>query len=605
MAASTEKKSKSRKKSAKATAKQLSTLLGQLESDRRDSLEAFANWSDYLRNRKSPIGLDKLVGTKPGNALKWELPADLFDGVDVSVDAILDTTQNPSAKISTWLDDASQRPVGPAYALQCLAWVHSLPDLVSTVPGTLWWQLFDFLSNTPAEFTTIGRADLWTSQLIGGEIPMAVAYLFPELPHSSPLGKAASRFLSESMEDIFDGAGMLPGHELESVRRLLACWTRCGHMAKETKGAKLSPSAREQYDWFVRNALRLTRADRYTAFSPTTKSARPIPDLFPAALSLTKDDEDRALAKWVLEEGRDKTSVWREPASLPAEPAYQSDWSEVAVLQPGWAPGSPRLVVDYSQQRVRLELAARGKVALSGQWGAEWVIGGAVTGQTTDWECCCWHTDEDVDLFELECELDNGWKWQRQFLLAREDQFILMADILIADDATGRPDEDIQYSGMLPMPDSVDFEVAEETRDGYLRASKRLCLVLPLALPEWKIDRHVGELKTEAGALILRQSARGSGLYAPLFMDLHPRRLRREATWRQLTVGENLEVVPAHVAVGYRAQVRTEQWLFYRSLSKPSNRTILGHNIMGEFLAARILDDGSSEELIQVSSGVP
>jgi hypothetical protein len=80
--------------------------------------------------------------------------------------------------------------------------------------------------------------------------------------------------------------------------------------------------------------------------------------------------------------------------------------------------------------------------------------------------------------------------------------------------------------------------------------------------------------------LTLTQNQTGRRMFAPLLIDLKSERLRKECTWRQLTVVEHLEIRPPDVAVAYRAQVGKEQWSIYRSLDPNGNRTYLGHHIV-------------------------
>jgi hypothetical protein len=100
--------------------------------------------------------------------------------------------------------------------------------------------------------------------------------------------------------------------------------------------------------------------------------------------------------------------------------------------------------------------------------------------------------------------------------------------------------------------------------------------------------------------LELRLSANGRCLFAPLFVDLKPRRLAKPLTWRQLTVAENLTVQPRDVAVGYRVLVGRAQWLIYRALATKANRTLLGHNLSSEFLVARFRRNGQVESLLEI-----
>ena len=116
-----------------------------------------------------------------------------------------------------------------------------------------------------------------------------------------------------------------------------------------------------------------------------------------------------------------------------------------------------------------------------------------------------------------------------------------------------------------------------------------------------RIDARVGELTAADGAVQLAERGAGRALACPLVIDLDPRRSRKPCTWRQLTVAEGLHIVPADVAVGYRAQCGRDQWLFYRSQAERGNRTLLGQNTSNEFLAARFLaPSGEIQELVEV-----
>jgi hypothetical protein len=122
-------------------------------------------------------------------------------------------------------------------------------------------------------------------------------------------------------------------------------------------------------------------------------------------------------------------------------------------------------------------------------------------------------------------------------------------------------------------------------------------------------------LQSDETTLELRQCTFGSSLFAPLFFDLDRRRIRRPfariiqhnghgcrkcgLTWRQLTVAESLTVQPADAAVGYRVAVGGKQWLIYRSLAPPRNRTLLGHNLSGELFVARFRRNGEVKPIIE------
>jgi hypothetical protein len=125
---------------------------------------------------------------------------------------------------------------------------------------------------------------------------------------------------------------------------------------------------------------------------------------------------------------------------------------------------------------------------------------------------------------------------------------------------------------------------------------------MPLALHEWRADPRGGSLVEENGRLILSQRQHGSAICCPMFFDFNRKRSKSERTWRQLTVGDMLEVVPSDIAVGYRIQSGEDQWLIYRSLGKPGNRTLLGHNVAGEFCAGRFTTAGKFKEWIEIEA---
>jgi hypothetical protein len=125
---------------------------------------------------------------------------------------------------------------------------------------------------------------------------------------------------------------------------------------------------------------------------------------------------------------------------------------------------------------------------------------------------------------------------------------------------------------------------------------------MPLCLPEWRADPRGGSLVEENGQLTLTQEANGQALCCPVFFDVDPKRSGKERTWRQLTVAEWMEVMPRDVAVGFRVQSGRAQWLFYRSLAPAGNRTVLGHNISGEFTAGRFRPNGKFDEWIEIEA---
>ena len=183
-------------------------------------------------------------------------------------------------------------------------------------------------------------------------------------------------------------------------------------------------------------------------------------------------------------------------------------------------------------------------------------------------------------------------------LLAREDRFLFLADALLGPDP---PAVELHYSHSLPIVARTKFAHARDTREGWLEAgSRRRATVVPPGLAEWRSEFCHAEMSKADDRLTLKQAALGRNLYAPLWIDLDPRRLKRPLTWRRLTVAENLAIVPRDIAAAYRIQAGRQQWLIYRSLAPIGNRSVLGHNTIHSFVCARILSSGDTEAIVEI-----
>ena len=100
--------------------------------------------------------------------------------------------------------------------------------------------------------------------------------------------------------------------------------------------------------------------------------------------------------------------------------------------------------------------------------------------------------------------------------------------------------------------------------------------------------------------IALAQESQGGRLYAPLWLDCDPGRSGRPLTWRQLTVADTRQNLPRHQAAGFRVQVGLDQWLLYRALDQPRNRTVLGCNLSCEFLLGRVRPDGTVARTLEI-----
>jgi hypothetical protein len=291
---------------------------------------------------------------------------------------------------------------------------------------------------------------------------------------------------------------------------------------------------------------------------------------------------------------RDRRSLF----DLKKKPGYYDAGAKVALLRREKQGPLDELLVDFSRPEVNVELVAGGVPILRGDWTWQATTNGKAFARAGQWSEVCWHREEACDYLEIELPLDNGWRLERQMLLARQERFLFLADALIG---PGKEAVEIRYEQGLALAGEVGCELADETREGVLAADgRRRAGVAPIALSEWRAEFCHSELTTANGHLKLQQAAQGRSLFAPLWIDLDPRRLKRPLTWRRLSVGENLAIVQRDVAAGYRIQAGREQWLIYRSLTPFGNRSILGHNTTYSFVCGRIKKDGAVEEVLAI-----
>jgi hypothetical protein len=503
-----------------------------------------------------------------------------------------------------------------AIALESLAWLHMLAQRVNLFDRDSWWRVWRQLHQMSRRPAIALDADPLGHQLSAGELPLTLAYLFPELNPCRPLQSPAAAALSHGMAELLDGEGLPHCRHLAALRPLVACWTRCRLIGEHLEGGCWNAEAEEQFPLAVREVVRLSRQDGSPTFAGALAHAGATNDaaasaastetaathgasrsagwLVDVAAELIADKPIRRLIRAMLATRREKAALRIKPRQLPAA-AVHSEWSEIAVLRPDWGARGERFAVAYGARSVRAELAVGADLFLSGCWELEVRVDGDLAEPASEWREVCWVSDDDCDYLELEMDLSGSLRVQRQMLLARKDQFLFLADAVLGD----RPHE-LSYRGRLPLAPRLTASTAAETRELLLEGHKARALVLPLALPEWRADARGGSLAIDRAALELRQAGSGRRLFAPLWFDLSRGGAEKAFTWRQLTVAEQRHNQPRDLAVGYRVQFGNRQWLVYRSLSEPANRTLLGMNLSTDFYLARFRRDGETEAILEI-----
>jgi hypothetical protein len=558
-------------------------------------------WTKHLARRKQPVAPKFFRRKDP--AILWGWPkcwhrdelGDLFASLH-SKDAVSATS---IAEIA--FEELAGPPDLPI-ALQLVALAYALPELARDLPAQKWWQTVEALHEIARE-AQLHRVD-WPAdplavlrqQLLAGELPLALRYMFPELRALRALGKPARAVLSEGLIVLTDGEGLPHGRLWPVLAPLFACWTRCRRLGQSLNKGSWSREAEHQYEWLVRNAIRLSDADGRFLLTPIGETRAWSRNMLMMALELSGDRRDSAAAAVMMSPRNERQQALHRKVP---EPSLNSDWSGIAVLASGWSQSDARLALAYAEQPLGIELSTDGERAFVGTWDCLTKCDGASVEATGEWERLCWETGKRFDYLELGIDLSHGLRLERQVLLGRADLILYLADNIIAG---GGGQRHLQHSMRLPLDAAATWRPEFETRDGLLAGDRMRVAVMPMALAEWRSDPRGGSLYVEDGRLVLAQEAHGRAVCCPLFFDLSRKRAKQERTWRQLTVAEWMEILPRDVAVGYRAQSGADQWLFYRSLGPCGNRSVLGQNIAGEFTAGRFLESGKFKDWVEIEN---
>jgi hypothetical protein len=564
-----------------------------------DSIE-WRRWGHHIKSRMRPAPLAQLMRLLRVEPLLWGIASRDADGDSHElVQELHRRTQSGKGNetelvyiVEKWLQESPARRATVALGIECLAWCRCLPVLATRVTAAQWSRLIEQLIGIAEDASAISmeQAPL-AQQLLAGELPLTLALLFPEIARCTSLAKSSRKVLSDGIMELLD-EGLPSGQHLPIAAGLLACWTRVVSLGKSLSKESLRGGALDQYRNLVRASVSLLRSDGSQMFGPRPEAGGN--HLIKEALAVAGDECASASAE-ALFFGQTPPVNGRSKLLLPT--AAHSEWSELAIMRANWSKNSPILATNFSAGELRCELVSQQRVIWSGHCDPKICIDGVPAAKVERWEEVCWFTDEDVHYIELEGELGVGWKIQRQFLLARTDAVLLVADAVI-----GPAVAQIEYACTYSLPETIAFVPASETSEGTVQAgARRLANLLPLALPEWRADGRRGVvLEAEPNGVTYRISATSQRLYVPLFVDLEPWRMKRDLTWRQLTIGFNLVAQPADVAVGYRVQLYKQQWLIYRSLARRASRTVLGQNIYSEFVCARLNRGGDADTLIEI-----
>lgn len=512
-----------------------------------------------------------------------------------------------------FVESVGQASLPTAHLAEAVAWAYALPELAVASPPLIsereWWDVLGALRSLRAAASEQAAGESVERLVAAGEIGAVIAWRLADLPSCEALRVPSGEAILDWYNASGDAVAAAVGDGGRWARLALASALRTRRLAARQNrrvGTKRSGAAHDLAVWVTA----LTRAD---GTSVLQGGGRAVDDVSRNGLLATAAVECgetavRMAVEATLGQSRSRGRLaWK--AELP-EPAWFDEEARLAVMLPEWDVRRGRVAVDYSRSTTRIEVSGGKRPLLLGDWTVQIRRDDQPVRALGGWSDVCWYSDDDVHYLELEQRLDAGLKVQRQIMLLRDDECLMLADAVIGGDGGER----IEYVGHLPLVASAHVEEERETRELVIVDGKRRALVMPLGLNEWRVGPSPGSFRpvdvvsdgraepTEAEGLRLETRITGPGrLYAALWFDLDRKRICKERTWRQLTIAESLRILEPHEAAGYRIQSGDDQWLVYRSLSGQRNRTLLGKNLVSDFFCGRFDEsDGFVEELIAV-----
>lgn len=439
--------------------------------------------------------------------------------------------------------------------------------------------------------------DFLQQQQLTVELPLTIAYLLDSVLDTSAVVDVAVESLTELIDKTLDTDGWPSSDIMADFGPLCASWYRSLRLIESFGKLNTEDSNREAISGLPRQLMRLLRGDGTLMMSATSKE---LPDeMLSAMLELSTDLTDQLIL-----ERTGKRPVKPRPNRVALDRSLNSvsAWGGNFLLHDGWERNACKIAATYDASGFSIEVGKKKSLILGASFPEVSLSGQplAIEGEPELLVSLC---DDLVAFAEVQWTMSGGVKLQRHVILSLEDKCAWIGDVILPSDGGGH---EFDYSCRWPLAGGISTIAESETNEGYLYDGKKIrALVIPPALKEWKAERptvttRAGSLELEDTSFTLSQSGTGKAMYVPLFLDLSPRRSKRPRTWRQLTVAEKLEIVPADVAVAYRVQVGKKQFVMYRALGDAQNRTFFGENVNTELFFGRLEKDRSMTELLQV-----
>jgi hypothetical protein len=508
-----------------------------------------------------------------------------------------------TAELEAVTNQSSLADFSPVQCSRAVMWAAAMPALIDHLEYQTWWDLLQEL--TGFRETVMDREGSATLPrlIVAGEMALTLAWRLGDLPSCARLRKAAIDSVARWCEHEEDSiAATIAG--AKNARLGLASLIRCQRIIQATTKQKQTKQQKNVRADIATWVAALTANKGSSALLESSLKLAMKDDIVKHGLldAAAQCDPSSLVPAMNAAIGKTQTGgrlVWE--ISLP-ETIHHCEQAKLIVMMCEWDVCAGKMNIDYSGENVRLELLGKKQPVVFGDLESSIEIDGNDQRPIGPWVSTCEFTDDDVHFVELEQSWTGGVILQRQFMTIRDDRAVMVADSVVPrDESPTTGNRVIRHASRFPVAYQTNVDFEQETRELFLGHKRNESLVIPLAANEWRVGMTDATLRlTDDHHLLL--SANGKDrLCNPLWFDFQKSRFKRNRTWRQLTVADELRVVGREEAVGFRIQLGSEQWLLYRSLQGSRCRSVMSKHLIADFFAGRFyMNDGSVEEIVSV-----
>lgn len=532
-----------------------------------------------------------------------------------------------ATKIGKWItQQLPKSSYDPFVALTCAGWLYALPEVGRDIPPTLWLEVLQStLTQVDRAWAEDPQEGLFPWVIWACEVPLALAKQMSHLGGKDRIVSETLNRMAMLLEQTADNPQALLSFGAQDLRAFIACMVRSRWAADSVGARKWYPPQRRALSKLQSTALHLSdSAGLANLASPD--STHHDPAFWHALMEMCKHHKKVQLATAIaLPDDVGKPMGWKpnklrrdhsNDARLP-KPSNYFENNHIVSMRRNWRKKDSHVVIDFSQDALWLDISDdSGKRLISGDWDIALEHNGVNIEIDVAWNEVCWFSDDDVDYLELECDLENHHcTIYRQVMLMREEGMVYMADSLLPGPQC-RPGT-WKMSSSWTLPSGVHYEPETKTNEGRLVRSSHgdsdpnsdsashsapVGLLLPLSLPEWKRGCTQGSLKQSGNRILYESHSPHTRQCNAVLLALGKASSSKQFTWRPLTIAQDLKIVAEDAARAFRVQIDRDQWVFYRSLTPCTRRTVMGLHLNMEFYAGRFTSsDGTYEPLVEVS----